>query len=269
MNAANNQPGNFSGVKQIFLYNWHFYAAAVVLDLLVWFWLRHSLPASASILVCFAAALASFWAVSSLLASHYVYDRSDLYQWNWLKSALKRNPQLWINIHAGLDQSSESLVRLFPNSRHRILDIYTQSEMTEPSIRRARNYTPSAVAAERANPLTLPLEDCACDTIFLIFVAHELRSPTTKIQFFHELHRALAPGGCIVLAEHLRDWKNFLAYGPGAFHFFSRRTWLAVAAEAGLSITKEFGIASFVRCFVFTKTVADSVSRQSGDTSCA
>ncbi|HEX9111244.1 MAG TPA: class I SAM-dependent methyltransferase [Terriglobales bacterium] len=254
---------------QILLYNWHFYAAAVVLDLLAVLWMRFSPPAGVRVVVCLAAAVATFWALSSLLVSHYVYDRSHLYQWNWLPSVLKEDPEDWANIHAGLDQSSESLIRLFPNARHRILDIFAPSEMSEPSIDRARRYTLPAVAAEKANPLALPLEDCECDAIFLIFVAHELRRRPARLQFFHEICRALKPSGCIVLVEHLRDWKNFLAYGPGALHFFSRREWLAVGAQAGFNVTSERSVTPFVRCFVFIKTTGSTLdSHLSGSAPC-
>jgi hypothetical protein len=176
MHAANNQPGSFSGVWQIFLYNWHFYAAALVLDLIaVVFLARFSPPVVIRLAVMLGFAIASFWAVSSLLVSHYIYDRSRFYQWNWLAAVVKRNPVSWANIHAGLDQTSEALIRLFPAAQHRILDIYVSSEMSEPSIERARHHIGTVAAPEKADPQALPLKNCECDTVFLIFVAHELR----------------------------------------------------------------------------------------------
>ncbi len=271
MPPANDQPGGFSGVWQIFLYNWHFYAAAFVLDLFAaLLWMRFSSHSGIRLAICLAAAVPTFWAFSSLLVSHYVYDRSQLYQWNWLTAVLQRNPDHWVNIHAGLDQTSDSLRRLFPDARHRILDIYVRSEMSEPSIERARRRAQPPVASEKANPASLPLEDSACDTIFLIFVAHELRRREARQQFFREVSRALKPGGCVVLIEHLRDWKNFVAYGPGALHFFSRRQWLAACSQPGLKLTRELGITPFVRCFVVTKHIPGEVahSLEAGDAPC-
>lgn len=253
---------------QIFLYNWHFYAMALVLDLIAMvFLLRFSPPAAIRLAVMLGSAIASFWAVSSLLVSHYIYDRSRLYQWNWLPAVVKRNPVSWANIHAGLDQTSEALIRLFPAARRRILDIYDSSEMSEPSIERARHHTETAAAPEKADPQALPLENCECDTVFLIFVAHELRRQEARLQFFHEVGRALEPSGCVVLVEHLRDWKNFLAYGPGALHFFSRRAWLTVASQAGFEVASELRITPFVGCFVLAKTPAVKPD-PSGSTSC-
>ena len=66
MHTANNQSGSFSGVWQIFLYNWHFYAAALVLDLIAVVYLVRSSPSSVTRLaVMTVSAIASFWAVSS------------------------------------------------------------------------------------------------------------------------------------------------------------------------------------------------------------
>jgi SAM-dependent methyltransferase len=262
------QLSRYQGVLQIFRYNWTFYTTSCFIDaiaviLLSQFVFRETIRAA----VYAVAGLATFWAASSLLVSYYVYDRSPLYEWDWLPTVLKRNPRYWINIHAGLDQTSESLTRIFPRTRHRILDIYVPSEMSEPAIKRARQGAESTGSAEQANPFALPVEDRACDTIFLIFAAHELRRRNARMQFFHELWRALEQDGLVVLVEHLRDWRNFLAFGPGAFHFFSRRQWLGLGAEAGLSVVGELSITPFVRCFLFAKsTRLDDVPAQASET---
>src|SRR6266481_1381462 len=98
MHVPDNQSGSFNGVWQIFLYNWHFYAAALVLDLIAAvFLVRFSSPAVVRLAVMLGAAISSFWALSSLMVSHYIYDRSRLYQWNWLGAVVKRNPASWSN----------------------------------------------------------------------------------------------------------------------------------------------------------------------------
>ncbi len=249
------RPGaRFAGMWQILLYNWHFYVAAAILDLLVAAALsRLSLPIWIRIIFILLAAVTTFWAVSSLAVSHYIYDRSQLYQWTWLLPLLANPPRNWANIHAGLDQSSEPLSRLFPGSARKILDIYQPSEMSEPSIERARRRVESAAESTPANPAALPLKDEECDAIFLIFVAHELRRPAARLQFFVEVSRSLKTGGTVVLVEHLRDWKNFIAYGPGAFHFFSEREWLGVSSAAGLHVALQSQVTPFIRCFVFVK----------------
>jgi SAM-dependent methyltransferase len=200
-----------------------------------------------------AAAVVTYFVVASLAISHYVYDRSPLYRWNWLTGILPHTPAAFANLHAGLDQTSPALQRLFPEARRRILDIHTAAQMSEPSIERARRRAPANPASESADFAALPMVDAACDTIFLIFAAHELRSHDARLTLFRELHRSLEPGGCVVLIEHLRDWKNVFAYGPGALHFFSRREWLTVAAEAGFQVGAQRSVTPFVACFVLTK----------------
>ena len=99
----------------------------------------------------------------------------------------------------------------------------------------------------------LPLADASCDTVFLLFVAHEIRSPQSCKRFFVELHRALAPGGTVVLVEHLRDAWNFAAFGPGFLHFFGRRRWRELARDSGLAIIREMPMTPFVAAFLLRR----------------
>jgi ubiquinone/menaquinone biosynthesis C-methylase UbiE len=93
----------------------------------------------------------------------------------------------------------------------------------------------------------------SADAVFLIFAAHEIRSAKSRREFFAEMRRVLAPSGRIVLVEHLRDWRNFAAFGPGCFHFQSRQAWLRAANKTGFSVTAEFGVTPFVRIFTLKK----------------
>jgi SAM-dependent methyltransferase len=248
------QPGRFTGVTQIFIDNWPFYAGTVGIDILATLLLATvSPPGPVSFAICLVATVSTFWALSSLVVSHLVYDRSALYEFTWLPTVVRSHPKSWVNIHAGLDQTSEALVRLFPVADPRILDIYDRSQMGKPSITRVREHSVGLLKAERANPLSLPLGDSACDTVFLIFAAHELRHRSARLQLFREIKRSLQPGGRLVLIEHLRDFNNFLAFGPGAFHFFSRHEWLMLGNHAGLFPLGERSVTPFVRCLVFTK----------------
>ena len=189
-----------------------------------------------------------FWMCTSLLVSHYVYDRSPLYSLRWLNECLSRPPARWVNIHSGIDETSRVISSMFPGSQGQIIDIYDSREMTEPSIKQARRITKAPLAA--TDWRALPAPDQAFDAAFLIFCAHELRRHEARVQLLREVDRVLRIGGEVVLVEHLRDVPNFIAFGPGFLHFFSGRTWRRAVNDAGLSIRLHRTLTPFVHVFV-------------------
>ena len=245
--------------EQIVRFNWPFYAGAAIVvvaaPLLIpllpdtW-WVR--VPAYTG------TGLVAMWLVTSLVASWIVYDRSRLMAWDWVLQALGFDPRSWINIHAGHDDSSEALRRIFRNGDGRVFDIYSPDEMTEPSIARARlrglrRGTPATIAREHVDYRHLPLPSGTIDVATLLLSAHELRSDQARSALFTELRRVLGPGGRVVVAEHLRDWANFFAYGPGFLHFHSRRTWVRCFTRHRFDVHAEFSITPFVRIFVLRR----------------
>lgn len=238
----------YQGLFEIFHYNRSFYIrtfAGVIAAIVISVWLP---PAPRALLLAFAG-VALFWSCSSLLVSHYVYDRSAFYSLRWLPACLTRRPARWINIHSGIDECSTVIASMFPGSEGTVVDIYDPCEMTEPSIEQARRLAsaPCTTADWRA----LPARDLEFDAAFLIFTAHELRHYETRVRLFCEVARVLRAGGELVLVEHARDWANFLAFGPGFLHFFSERIWREAAQAAGLSIRMHRTITPFVHVFVF------------------
>ncbi len=238
----------YQGLVQIFNYNRPFYLrtltgvmAAIILSL----WL----PPALRVLVLLATGTAFVWTCASLLVSHYVYDRSGFYTFDWLPACLSRSPIRWLVIHSGIDEISPALSSIFPGSAGQVVDIYDPREMTEPSIKRARHL--AALTSPSTHPRTLPAPDHEFETAFLIFAAHELRQPAARLRLLRDIARVLCLGGELVLVEHLRDWPNFLAFGPGFLHFFSARTWQNAAHAAGLTIRRHRTVTPFVHVFIF------------------
>jgi hypothetical protein len=126
--------------------------------------------------------------------------------------------------------------------------------MTEPAIARARHQKPVAPGVP-ARSDALPVDNGWADAVFLLMTAHEIRAPAKREQFFRELARILSVGGKVVVVEHLRDWANAAAFGPGVFHFLPRGEWLRLAAVAGLEVEREQRFTPFVRVFVYRHLV--------------
>jgi SAM-dependent methyltransferase len=238
---------------KIIQFNWPFYAAAVGVAIAAPLLAARMSGLLVHGLVYAGTALVVMWILASLYASWMVYDCSRLMEWDWVLQALGFSPKSWINLHAGYDASTPALRGMFANADGRVFDIFDAKEMTEPSIRQARRLARNPVPAEAADFRHLPLPTGTIDVATLLLAAHELRSDEARGALFAELRRVLGPGGRVVIAEHLRDWANFLAFGPGFLHFHSRRTWARCFSRHRFDIHREFSITPFVRIFVLRR----------------
>ena len=99
----------------------------------------------------------------------------------------------------------------------------------------------------------LPVASATIDLAVLAMAAHELRAPAERVALFEEIRRVLTPSGRAIVAEHLRDWPNAVAFGPGVLHFHSRRAWRQSFMQAGLTIDAEHRITPFVAIFVLRR----------------
>lgn len=244
--------GRFHGVAEIFRFNWPRYAAALGFIAAAWLTLRVGdfagwLKGGAFV----AMSLAIWWSIASLIASYWIYDCSRLMDWDWVKRELPGPVNRWLNIHAGLDESTASLRQFWPTATGETVDIFTPREMTEVSIRRARSER--VEACRRVDYRALPFEAGRFNVVFLLFAAHELRRSEARRALLTEVNRVLRPNGRLILVEHLRDALNFVVYGHGFLHFHSRRTWHADIAAAAFKVEREFPITPFVRILILRR----------------
>lgn len=244
--------GRYQGVLQILQFNAGKYVSAAAVSLAAALAMP-LLPPRGRVFLLLGITPALFWTLSSLIVSHYVYDRFPIYDFRRIARLLTRLPHRWINIHSGWDEASERLGEVFPESSGQVIDIFDARLMTESSIQRARRFGHHATPPISARYNALPFCSNSFDAAFSIFAAHELRRHQQRVRLFQEIARVLSPGGQLVLMEHLRDWRNFLAFGPGFLHFFSQRAWRTAALEAGLNLQAELAMTPFVRVYILRR----------------
>ena len=243
--------GPWQGMLTVFRFNWPLYLAAGVVMLAAlagiflfsspWWRLASGL----------AAAGAAYFIFVSLGVSHLVYDRSDLYGWRWCQRAFGGTPPDRIVVcHSGFDEVSEALKQELNPSACIVLDHYDQEVLTEPSIHKARRLFPPTPETLPAPFDRWPVEDGSVDAVFGLLAIHEFRSVDERSRWFAEARRSLKPGGRIVLAEHLRNPANFLAFGPGFLHFHSAANWRSCWEKAGLLAADEFPVTPWILFFV-------------------
>lgn len=242
----------FQGVWNIVRFNWHFYVLSFGALLLLLLLSSYTNPTLR--LYSFVVALLIFLPTFiSLSVSYYVYDLSGLYNLTWISDLNDKERNTIININAGFDETSILLKDKFPNAELLVFDFYDPKKHTEISIKRARKAYALFPNTKSVTATNLPMLDNSADKIFVIFAAHEIRNEQERLEFFKELKRVLKPTGQIFIAEHLRDFPNFLAYNIGFLHFYSKQSWLHVFQLTELTLKSEEKITPFISKFTLTK----------------
>jgi SAM-dependent methyltransferase len=240
------------GVINIIRFNWPFYAFAVLILLMLFCYATHMfpiLPVKPEIITGVQFLLLPV--VISLVISWYIYDTSDLYSLNWFP--IKDPGKVLVNINAGFDETSALITKRYKNAQLNVFDFYDPQKHTEASIERARNAYPPFEGTLRITTNSIPMENESADTIYLIFAAHEIRNDEERVVFFEELKRILKPNGQIVIAEHLRDLPNFIAYTVGFFHFLPSLSWTSTFSNSGFKISDHKKHTPFVNIFILEK----------------
>src|SRR5438132_14089746 len=206
--AASNQPTRFTHALRIAGYSWPLYAAAglgIVIAVIILL-----LPASPLFLRWIAVlgvVVALWFSLASVYAFHWMFDRSELLLGEWLKEEIPSMPGRWVQINAGLEETTLPMHQVFPGAEGKMLDLYDPAVMTEPAVTRARQrkvVTPSvqgstglrhSFGSVSTQPESLPVEDSSADLVVVTLAAHEIRDRQKRQRFFEELRRVVSPGG--------------------------------------------------------------------------
>ncbi len=233
--------------KQIFLFNKPMYIVAFV-ALCIGFAGMYVFRNSWLFNILIVTNLAAIYlTLGSLFFSYLIYDRSSLYRFSWLHSFLQPGAKL-LNVFVGYGESAHALNAGLKDVTIAHADLYAADVAQTSSIQIAKQFGKPvpATAIPFGNWSSLD----AYNVILCMQSLHELRPATQKINCLNEAKTHLLPGGKIIVAEHLCDVKNFLIYGPGAFHFFGEAHWLKVFTEAGLEMKQRFTVTPFIHVFI-------------------
>ncbi len=246
--------GKWQGMWTIVRFNWPFYLIAMLVLIAAGAGILLSHALWLKIGFGFALFGSTYFLVGSLGVSHQVYDRSDLYKWKWLERALSGlNAKQIVFCHSGFDEASQDLIERYPSADWILLDHCDPAQMTEASIQRARKRYPPTQGTQAAPYDRWPVVGESADLVFGLLAIHELRSEAERSAWFAEAQRCLKPGGRVVLAEHVRDFANFVAFGPGFLHFHSVGSWQRCWEIAGFQMIDHFRVTPWVRIFVIFK----------------
>ena len=233
-----------AGTAKVVRFNWPKYAGALGLAGAAVLTSLIGAPAALRAMVWLPAALGCAWGASSLVATWWVYDHSNVY--DHVAKGLGAVGE-WATVHAGFDDATLALTACIGRPPAQVTEVAMHARS---SLRRARG---ADAAGEPASSTGLRLHRDSLDTIFVTFAVHEVRGQQEQQALFEALRRALRAGGRLVVTEHLRDLANASVYGPGALHFQPAQVWRSRAAEAGFVAVSESNITPYVRRFTWTR----------------
>lgn len=187
-----------------------------------------------------------YFTFGSVFFSYLIYDRSDLYKFSVIKKYIRPHDTLF-NLYSGYSEGGHRLNEAVAANIVNI-DFFDKATAVTGSIR---------IATARSLPLkNIPVsfdhwEDTGNAGMILFMQSlHELRSIDQKTACLKEAKSHLLTAGKIIVAEHLCDWKNFMIYGPGAFHFFGQKHWLTCFSNASLKVAEEIRVTPFIKFFI-------------------
>jgi hypothetical protein len=208
-----------------------------------------SLPVPVRVVAGCATTVATWYAITSFVAFHMMFDRPEFLSGQWLARCVREAPRTCVQLSVCVEETTLPIQAVFPDTICTNLDLFDDSTMTEPAIARAKQAAESSNSLP-AKPATLPLGDDSSELTVLSLAAHEIRDPAMRRSLFTELARITTSHGRLIIAEHLRNLPAALAFGPGLFHFYPRSEWTTLATKAGFRMESEFDITPFIHIFV-------------------
>jgi ubiquinone/menaquinone biosynthesis C-methylase UbiE len=234
--------GQYSGTISTILYNWPLFSGALFFGLIA---IAASifLRAPLNWLLLIAGAATCIVVLNIWIASFIVYDWGQQREYERLATLGNlSNANVVIDITVGKLRGTRGLLTRFQQGHYFVIDIYDPDKMSDLALKRARELEPPLEAGRRiyrrkGKAGNLPIPHNWADVIYCSFSLHEIQNSADRQAIFNEFTRILKPNGKLLIAEHGRDWPNFLVFGLGALSFVSPKTWTKHINKAGLDIT--------------------------------
>ncbi|MEE9362092.1 MAG: methyltransferase domain-containing protein [Cellulophaga sp.] len=189
--------------------------------------------------------------ILSIIASYFLYDKSDLYKLEKLPEYIKLNEiKNGIFIHASFDPISNSIEKKYPKMELVVCDIYENRHLDEKMINISKKEFPPNPKEIKIDPTELPFKDNSQEIVFAITALHEILQHEKRVKFFKETKRILKNNGILIISEQMRDGINFMFFNIGAFHFLSKRKWKLAIKESGLEIFETQKINMFAETII-------------------
>jgi len=249
---------HYSGMGATLLYNWPIFVGGVLFSVVIlllsgvvpspWHWLF----------------MVSGIAMMSLLitilgASYWVYDWGQSRDYDRLAELGNlQEAKVVVDITCGKLRGTRGFLPHFIGGHYFLVDIYDETTMTDQALKRARVMEPPLNSQRKifqrtAQANRIPIPPNWVDIIYCSYSLHELQNEADREIIFKQFTRMLKPGGHLLIAEHDRDWRNFLAFGPGAYTFFATSTWENHFATANLHIKHHERWRGLVNLWVLTR----------------
>jgi len=252
------QHRQYSGTTSTLLYNWPIFvgmtlfgAIALSTGLLLsspWQWLLVMAGAGSLGLI-----------LTILTATFIIYDWGAKHEYDRLAELGEIDKaNVVLDITCGKLRGTRGLLEHFQSGHYFLIDIYDPEKMPDYALSRARKLEPPLetnyrIYRQPGQAHKLPVPHHWADIIFCNFSLHELQDAADRDAIFAEFGRVLKPQGRILIAEHGRDWRNFLTFGPAIFSFFSPTTWRHHITKAGLTVQHHERWRGLVNLWVVSK----------------
>jgi hypothetical protein len=236
----------FQGVINVFKFNWHLFAFAIVIIILnfIVIYFTDSFFDKFFLLINYLIIVLIF---NSLFITYYVYDYSDLYSLEYFK--IDKNKKI-INFITGFDEISEIAVHKFKPNQYLILNYFDSLKEPKVSIVRAnKNYELKDFDEIKDFKI---IENKHFDYFICFLSLHEVRNEKHRIALLNKMYNSLKDDGKVFIVEHLRDINNFFAYNIGFFHFLTKKSWINSFKNSNFKFT-ESKVNPFISLFILNK----------------